>query len=286
MNLKSDQYKHFNNVQYKEHKDGNSEDTCTELIKTGKDTYMLLGTDAKALIEKTDSRLAIHEISKANILYDLMFFDIPYRTGGQKGGNRKLATYDLIEVEEFQEIIIQAQKKLRTEDSQIYFMIAGGKGSKASADKYLRTFEQTDLKLAGKGSYLKLFSNGKVCNMGKYQMPAEEIFIFNRSGKLQINEEKPQLDFQLTRPPLQKNGGYQTQKPLELLKQIIKQSTNIGDTVLDMFGGSGVTLEACLLLKRFIHTIDISDDSISRMINIANKYSRDITAPWNNINDD
>jgi len=279
-------YEHFDNVKHTTIRGRINEDVGVKFIRTGKGTYILLGADIEAVIEKTDSRLAMPEIMKANIYYDLMFFDIPYRTGGQKGGNRNLSNYDMIEPEEFQEIIKQAQKRLRTEDSQIYFMIAGGSSSKVAADKYIRAFAPTDLKVAGKGSYLKLNSNGTVCNMGKYQMPAEEIFVFNHSGKLQINEELPQLDFQLTRPPLPKSGGYPTQKPLELMKQIIKQSTNIGDRVLDMFGGSGVTLEACLMLKRFIHTMDISDEAIKRMINIANRFTRDIITPVNNVSYD
>lgn len=279
----SELYEHFDNVKHTTIRGRINEDVGTKFIRTGKGTYMLLGAEIEAVIEKTDSRLAMPEIIKANIYYDLMFFDIPYKTGGQKGGNRDLSNYEMIEPEEFEKIINQAQKMLRTEDSQIYFMIAGGTSSKAAADKYIRAFAPTDLKVAGRGSYLKLNANGTVCNMGKYLMPAEEIYIFNHSGKLQINEEIPQLDFQLTRPPLPKSGGYPTQKPLELMKQIIKQSTNIGDRVLDMFGGSGVTLEACLMLKRFIHTMDISDEAIKRMISIANRFTRDIIAPVNNV---
>jgi len=116
--------------------------------------------------------------------------------------------------------------------------------------------------------------------MGKYPMPAEDILVYSHSGNLAKSDT--QLDFQLTRPPLPRSGGYPTQKPLELMMQIIKQSTNVGDKVLDMFGGSGVTLEACLMLKRFIHTMDISDKSIERMINIAKRFTRDIIAPVNN----
>jgi len=40
------------------------------------------------------------------------------------------------------------------------------------------------------------------------------------------------------------------QKPQELLQFLIKQSTNIGDTVVDFFAGSGSTLKAALTLGR------------------------------------
>ncbi len=58
------------------------------------------------------------------------------------------------------------------------------------------------------------------------------------------------------------------------IEQIVNQSTKVGDSVLDLFGGSGVMLEACLKLKRFIHTMDISDDSINRMLKIAQSYTQ------------
>jgi len=274
-------YEHFDSQKHTTIRGRINEDVGTKFIRTGRGKYILVGAEIEAVIEKTDSRLAIPNILKANIYYDLIFLDIPYKTGGQKGGNRDLSNYDLIDPEEFQEIVTQAQKMLRTENSQVYFMIAGGKSSKVAANKYIRAFDSSNLQLAGKGSYLKLNKNGTVCNMGKYPMPAEDILIYSHSGKLY--QETTQLDFQLTRPPLPRSGGYPTQKPLDLMMQIIKQSTKVGDRVLDMFGGSGVTLEACLKLKRFIHTMDISQIAVDRMVNIAKRFTRDIITPVNNI---
>ena len=274
-------YEHFDSQKHTTIRGRINEDVGTKFIRTGRGKYILVGAEIEAVIEKTDSRLAIPNILKANIYYDLIFLDIPYKTGGQKGGNRDLSNYDLIDPEEFQEIVTQAQKMLRTENSQVYFMIAGGKSSKVAANKYIRAFDSSNLQLAGKGSYLKLNKNGTVCNMGKYPMPAEDILIYSHSGKLY--QETTQLDFQLTRPPLPRSGGYPTQKPLDLMMQIIKQSTKVGDRVLDMFAGSGVTLEACLKLKRFIHTMDISQIAVDRMVNIAKRFTRDIITPVNNI---
>lgn len=267
-------YEHFDSEKHTTIRGRINEEVGSKIIRTGKGRYMLLGAEIEAVIEKTDSRLVMPEILKANIYYDLIFLDIPYRTGGQKGGNRDLSDYNLIEPEEFEEIITQAQKMLRTEDSQVYFMIAGGKSSKVAADKYLRAFASTDLKVAGKGSYLKLNKNGTVCNMGKYPMPAENIHVFSHSGKL--HSDNTILDFELQRPPLPRQGGYPTEKPFNLIEQIVKQSTNIGDSVLDLFGGSGVMLKTCLKLKRFIHTMDISDESINRMLKIAKAHSQKI----------
>ena len=55
--------------------------------------------------------------------------------------------------------------------------------------------------------------------------------------------------------------GYPTQKPIALLDRIVKASSNIGDTVLDPFCGSGTTLKAAQDLERKYIGIDISAEA-------------------------
>lgn len=54
------------------------------------------------------------------------------------------------------------------------------------------------------------------------------------------------LDF---KKPL-RNGLHPTMKPIDLFEYLIGNSTKEGDTVLDMFGGSGTTLLACERMNR------------------------------------
>lgn len=56
--------------------------------------------------------------------------------------------------------------------------------------------------------------------------------------------------------------GYPTEKPLEMLKQIILASSNPGDLVLDCFCGSGTTLAAAATLGRKWIGIDKSPEAI------------------------
>lgn len=61
-----------------------------------------------------------------------------------------------------------------------------------------------------------------------------------------------------------KNGLiYDTQKPYDLLKRIILQSSNKGDLVFDGFCGSGTTLEVARDYERNYIGCDITDKSIS-----------------------
>lgn len=63
-------------------------------------------------------------------------------------------------------------------------------------------------------------------------------------------------------PVVKKNSaeslGYPTQKPLRLLRRIIKASSNVGDLVLDPFCGCGTTVHAAEELNRRWIGIDIS----------------------------
>ena len=51
-----------------------------------------------------------------------------------------------------------------------------------------------------------------------------------------------------------------TQKPVGLLEQMIKEFTEEGDTVLDLYGGSGSTLIACENTGRNCLMMELSKD--------------------------
>lgn len=59
--------------------------------------------------------------------------------------------------------------------------------------------------------------------------------------------------------------GYPTQKPLGILRRIIRASSNPGDLVLDCFAGSGTTGAACLELGRRFILVDNNPAAIEVM---------------------
>lgn len=68
---------------------------------------------------------------------------------------------------------------------------------------------------------------------------------FNRQDKLYQRPE-----FVGSSTPQSERMGHPTQKPLWLMKEILKIHSNEGDTVLDMFAGSGTTGIACMEMNR------------------------------------
>lgn len=67
-----------------------------------------------------------------------------------------------------------------------------------------------------------------------------------------------------------------TQKPLELMRYMVRTYSNPGDLVLDPFMGSGTTAVACVLEKRNF----IGFETNEAYFNLANKRLRDLTGPF------
>lgn len=54
-----------------------------------------------------------------------------------------------------------------------------------------------------------------------------------------------------------KNDKHPTMKPVKLLARLIRNSSNVGDCVLDLFGGSGSTMMACEQIGRKCYTNEL-----------------------------
>lgn len=76
----------------------------------------------------------------------------------------------------------------------------------------------------------------------------------------------------VTRKDKTEGAAHPTQKPLEILKWIIKSSSKEGDTVLDCFMGSGSTAVAALELKRNYLGCEINQDFYKVCQHRINKY--------------
>lgn len=71
--------------------------------------------------------------------------------------------------------------------------------------------------------------------------------------------------------------GYPTQKPLGILRRIVRASSHMGGTVLDFFAGSGTTGAACLELGRNFILIDDNLQSIEVM---RTRFAKTLDIEW------
>ena len=70
-----------------------------------------------------------------------------------------------------------------------------------------------------------------------------------------------------------KNDLHPTMKPVPLFDYQIKNNTNIGDIVLDLFGGSGTTIMACEQNKRVAYTMEYDPKYVDVIINRWEQYT-------------
>ena len=103
-----------------------------------------------------------------------------------------------------------------------------------------------------------VWDKGKI-GMGYHYRARYELILFFEKGKRKLND--------LSIPDVLAYdrifGGYPTEKPVDLLKVLVRQSSTEGDLVADPFCGSGSTAVAAIELGRKFAGCDLSQDAIS-----------------------
>ena len=100
--------------------------------------------------------------------------------------------------------------------------------------------------------------------MGQFYMSQFEYIIFLRKGRgVKINNCGTSDLLSIPNKKTKDENGnniHDTEKPVELMKTLIDNSSNVGDTVLDPFIGSGSTGVACKQLNRNFIGIELDSD--------------------------
>jgi DNA modification methylase len=89
-------------------------------------------------------------------------------------------------------------------------------------------------------------------------MPQHELILYGWRGTHDFKRGKDKSVIFHPKPQLSKL--HPTMKPIGLLRRLILNSTDVGDTVYDPFGGSGSTLIACEHTKRKCLTVEMDTE--------------------------
>lgn len=117
-----------------------------------------------------------------------------------------------------------------------------------------------------------LKANMRVCGATEFALILyrDKLPKFNNEGKMVFDWIEWERD---TKSP----KIHPTQKPIELLKKLIKLYTDEGDVVIDPCAGSGSTLKACQLLNRNGYGFEIKKEFVEKAQNWLNDiYPEDI----------
>jgi site-specific DNA-methyltransferase (adenine-specific) len=186
---------------------------------------------------------------------DLICCDPPYRviSGGKphkKGQPSGMLSKNDGKIFEHNDIkpemwIPEAYRVLK-EGSQCYIMT-----NTLNMERCLRICRETGF---GLHNILVWLKNNTVTN--RWYMKNCEYVLFLRKGEAKsINNKGSQTVHQFNN--IIGNKRHPTEKPVELIKYYIENSSNVGDTVLDMFMGVGSTGEAAKELGRNFIGIEI-----------------------------
>jgi len=88
-----------------------------------------------------------------------------------------------------------------------------------------------------------------------FRVSGKNLEVEGVSGSI-LRVEKPKL-----------SSAHPTMKPVELVSSQIENSSKRGDSVLDIFGGSGSTLIACHKLGRFARLMELDEKFVDVIIN-------------------
>ncbi|MCG7852607.1 MAG: site-specific DNA-methyltransferase [Methanosarcinaceae archaeon] len=96
-------------------------------------------------------------------------------------------------------------------------------------------------------------------------LPAHELIAYGWHGTHEFKKSKDQSVLYCPKP--NRSPLHPTQKPINLLRRIILNSTNIHDVVYDCFAGSGSTGIACEQTKRHCIMIELDKEYCQTIIN-------------------
>ncbi|MFC1638843.1 DNA-methyltransferase [Patescibacteria group bacterium] len=85
--------------------------------------------------------------------------------------------------------------------------------------------------------------------------PQHELIAYGWRGRHEFRKSKDKSVLVCPKP--QKSGLHPTMKPVALLRRLVLNSSKLGGTVYDPFGGSGSTLIACEQTRRACLTIEL-----------------------------
>lgn len=123
-----------------------------------------------------------------------------------------------------------------------------------------------------------------ISNTGRKSKNTEEMMIFSlgkaRNLRPDVKKDKaePNVKHYMSgakgmlptefnvQPPGKKERIHQSEKPVELVTQLLDFLTNEEETVLDQFAGSGVIGEACMQKNRFAILIEKSKENIKKIM--------------------
>ena len=193
---------------------------------------------------------SLKEIKKVSEKFDMIFLDIPYKTKAVTGGWRWVK-YPLITEWQFSEFLGDLKNVLRSENTPVYYMYSNAPSWKTEMLQYNSHLEKQGFKRVDYWELTKIYKNWKLAlNVRGVPQSNEGLALYSLSWKL--DPWSRIMDFTCIRPRVA------SEKPKELVEQIIKQSSKAFNNLFEPFGWTGVFSKMALKLDRNIECWELS----------------------------
>ncbi len=127
-----------------------------------------------------------------------------------------------------------------------------------NSDKMIFSLRQACVEVGMKVAQLIIWVKDR-CIIGRLDyLPQHELILYGWYGTHDFKRGKDKSVIFSPKPS--RSGLHPTMKPISLMRKLILNSTSIGDTVYDPFGGSGSTLIACEHMCRKCVTVEMDPD--------------------------
>jgi len=127
-----------------------------------------------------------------------------------------------------------------------------------NSDKMIFALRQAFVDLKLKVSQLIIWVKDRAVVGRLDYLPQHELILYGWHGTHDFRRGKDKSVMFVPKPS--RSTLHPTMKPVGLLRKLILNSTNVGDTVYDPFGGSGSTLIACEQTKRRCVIVEIDPE--------------------------
>ena len=115
--------------------------------------------------------------------------------------------------------------------------------------------------------------------IGRRKSAIARVYVSEGTGKITINKKDITEYFPSAIINFQKEGDtwHPTQKPVDLLRYLVRTYSNEGDTILDNCMGSGTTAVACIKEKRHFIGFELNKDYYDKACQRIDAEQRQLT---------
>ncbi|MDP2907073.1 MAG: site-specific DNA-methyltransferase [Nanoarchaeota archaeon] len=235
--------------------------------RIGKGIYLATSGQAKALLIEGDAWEKIKDIEDGSI--DAIITDSPYSCLNKHlatGTTRKKTGHWSFNTKDIDKELLQEMFRVLKKGGHFFcFLPPDSKDTLDYNNNLIKTSQETGFQFNKRFIWNKAAIGMGYNGRNKYE---QIIFLSKEKRDMPYDLSIPDLLTHKRIPPAQRI--HETEKPVELIKDLVRFCSKEQDIILDPFAGSFSTARACLSLNRHSISIEIEPDMVQQAVQTLN----------------